>query len=371
MELLKNLIVLAAGGTGGHVFPAEALASELTNRGFRLSLITDHRGGVLGNLEIHRIRAGAIAGKSFSALLRNGPELAIGTLQSWSLLKKLQPRAVVGFGGYASVPTMLAATFGNYNSIIHEQNAVLGRANRLLASRVKRVATSFTSTRLVPNSALDKLVYTGMPVRPDVAAVRKMSYPELSNNGEIRLLVLGGSQGAHIFSEVVPEAISRLSADLKSRIFVSQQCRHEDLVRTRETYRRLSVNADLKSFFNDIPEQFARTHLLLSRAGASTVSETTTVGRPAILVPYPYAVDDHQTFNSHALDEVGGGWLMSQECFTPDSLAERLNSLLAVPKILKRAAGCAKSSGQPDAAVKLADAVCDLICENKNERRAA
>ena len=371
MEMSENLIVLAAGGTGGHVFPAEALASELIKRGFRLILITDRRGGALGNMETHRIRAGAIAGKKLTALLRNGPELAIGTLQSWSLLKKLQPRAVVGFGGYASVPTMLAATFGNYNSIIHEQNAVLGRANRLLVSRVKRVATSFKCTRLVPNSALNKVVYTGMPVRPDVAAVRKISYPELSNKGEIRLLVLGGSQGAHIFSEVIPEAISRLSADLKSRIFISQQCREEDMVGTREAYRRLAVNADLKSFFNDIPEQFARSHLLLSRAGASTVSEAMTVGRPAILVPYPFAVDDHQTFNSYALDEVGGGWLMSQESFTPDSLAERLNSLLAVPKLLNRAAGCAKSSGQPDAAVKLADAVCDLVGKEKNERRAA
>lgn len=371
MEISENLIVLAAGGTGGHVFPAEALAAELTKRGYRLSLITDYRGVALGNLETHRIRAGGIAGKNFTALLRNGPELAIGTLQSWSLLKKLKPRVVIGFGGYASVPTMLAATFCNYNSIIHEQNAVLGRANRLLASRVKRIATSFKCTRLVPNSALNKVVYTGMPVRPDFAAVRKIPYPDLSNKSEIRLLVLGGSQGAHIFSKVVPEAISRLSVELKSRIFISQQCRPEDLEKTRDIYRRLKVNVDLKSFFNDVPEQFARSHLLLSRAGASTVSEAVTVGRPAILVPYPYAVDDHQTFNSHALDEVGGGWLMAQESFTPDNLAERLSSLLTVPKILKQAANCVKNSGQPDAAVKLADAVCGLLRTDKNERRAA
>ena len=371
MKMSENLIVLAAGGTGVHVFPAEALASELTKRGFSLSLITDRRGGALGNLETHRVRAGGIAGKNFTALLRNGPELAIGTLQSWSLLKKLRPRAVIGFGGYASVPTMLAATFGNYNSIIHEQNAVLGRANRLLASRVKRIATSFKCTRLVPNSAQDKVVFTGMPVRPDVAVIRKNSYPELSYKGEIRLLVLGGSQGAHILSKIVPEAISRLDGDLKSRIFISQQCRKEDLVSTRDAYTRLGVNVDLKSFFNDIPEQFARSHLLLSRAGASTVSEATTVGRPAILVPYPYAVDDHQTFNAHALAEAGAGWLMSQESFTPNSLAERLSSLLAVPKILKQAAKCAKNIGQQDAAAKLADAVCDLICADNNERRAA
>tara|TARA_Y100001934_G_scaffold233547_1_gene283020 strand:+ start:289 stop:1398 length:1110 start_codon:yes stop_codon:yes gene_type:complete len=367
----ENLIVLAAGGTGGHVFPAEALASELTKRGFRLSLITDCRGSALGNLETHRIRAGGIAGKNLTALLRNGPELAMGTLQSWSLLKKLQPRAVIGFGGYASVPTMLAATFSNYNSIIHEQNAILGRANRLLASRVKRIATSFKETRLIPNSAIDKVVYTGMPVRPAVAAVRNIPYPELSDNSGVRLLVLGGSQGAHIFSAVVPEAISRLSADLRSRIFISQQCRSEDLGSTQDLFKRLDVNVELKSFFKDIPEQFAHSHLLLSRAGASTVSETMIVGRPAILVPYPHAVDDHQTYNAHALDEVGGGWLMLQEGFSPDNLAERLSSLLTVPKILKRAAECAKSSSQPDSAVKLADAVCDLICTDKKDRRVA
>jgi UDP-N-acetylglucosamine--N-acetylmuramyl-(pentapeptide) pyrophosphoryl-undecaprenol N-acetylglucosamine transferase len=371
MALSENLIVLAAGGTGGHVFPAEALAAELTRRGYRLCLITDRRGGILGNLETYRIRAGGIAGKNFSALLRSGPELAIGTIQSWSILKALKPRAVIGFGGYASVPTMLAATFGSYNTIIHEQNAVLGRANRFLASRVKRVATSFRGVRSIPKSALNKVVYTGMPVRPDVAAIRNIPYPELKNNGEIRLLVLGGSQGAHILSKVIPIAVSRLDADLKSRLFISQQCRPEDLDRTRDSFQRIEVNVKLESFFKDIPERFARSHLLLSRAGASTVSEAMTVGRPAILVPYPHAVDDHQTLNAHALDEVGGGWLMPQESFTPDGLAERLRSLFAAPRILIRAAECARNSGQPDAAVRLADAVCDLISKDENERRVA
>lgn len=371
MALSKNLIVLAAGGTGGHVFPAEALAAELTRRGYKLSLITDRRGGVLGNLETHRIRAGGVAGKNFTSLLRSGPELAIGTLQAWSLLKKLQPRAVIGFGGYASVPTMLASAFGSYNSIIHEQNAVLGRANRLLAGHVKRIATSFKGTRLVPKFALNKVVYTGMPVRPEVAAVRDVPYPELNSSGELRLLVLGGSQGAHVLSKVIPEAISRLGADLKSRLFISQQCRPEDLDSVRDSFKRIAVNVKLESFFSDIPELFMRSHLLLSRAGASTVSEAMTVGRPAILVPYPHAVDDHQTFNAHALDEVGGGWLMSEESFTPDGLAERLGSLLAVPRTLKCAAECARSSGQPDAAVRLADTVCDLIGKDGNERKVA
>lgn len=374
----NKLVVLAAGGTGGHVFPAEALAAEMTGRGYKLSLITDRRGdaygGALGGLETHRIRAGGVAGKSFAALLRSGPELAFGTLQSRSLLKRMQPRAVVGFGGYASVPTMMAAAFGGYNTVIHEQNAILGRANRLLATRVKRIATSFEGTRSLPETASDKVVRTGMPVRPMVSAMRDAPYPELGDSGDIRLLVLGGSQGASILSEVIPAAIGKIDEDLRSRLIITQQCRPEDLEAARAEYRKLSINAELDSFFNDIPERLANTHLVIGRSGASTVSEIMAVGRPAILVPYPYAVDDHQSFNAHALDEAGGGWLMSQETFTPDSLAERLQSLLRMPRVLTRAAQCAHAAGRPDAAASLADVVCELIGsngENDNGRRAA
>lgn len=378
MQTSDKLIVLAAGGTGGHVFPAEALAGEMIERGYRLSLITDRRGdaygGTLGDLETHRIRAGGVAGKKFVALLRSGPELAIGTLQSRSLLKRMRPLAVVGFGGYASVPTMLAATFGGYNTLIHEQNAVLGRANRLLASRVNKIATSFDKVRGLPEGSEKKVVRTGMPVRSIVTAVRDVPYPALDDESEIKILILGGSQGASILSEVIPEAIGKLDEPLRQRLHVTQQCRPEDLEKTRETYNRLSVNAELASFFDDIPERLAAAHLLISRSGASSVSEAMVVGRPAILVPYPHAVDDHQSFNAHALDDVGGGWLMAQPTFTPDALAERLQSLFSNPKILNRAASCAQRAGSPDAAIKLADAVCDLIGsngENDNTRRAA
>lgn len=370
-----KLIVLAAGGTGGHVFPAEALAEEMTSRGYKLNLITDRRGdaygGTLGDLETFRVRAGGVAGKRFTALLRSGPELAIGTLQSRSLLKRMKPRAVVGFGGYASVPTMLAATFGGYNTLIHEQNAVLGRANRLLASRVKRIATSFDGTRSIPEAAVSKVVQTGMPVRPVITAARDTPYPELSESNDIRLLVLGGSQGASILSEVIPEAIGRLDETLRARLNISQQCRAEDMDAVRGVYQRLSVKAELNNFFGDIPQRLAGAHLLISRAGASSVSEAMTVGRPAILVPYPHAVDDHQSYNAHALDEAGGGWLMAQDTFTPQALAERLQSLFRMPRVLTRAAQCARAAGHPDAAQKLADAVCELIGENDNGRRAA
>lgn len=369
-QTVDKLIVLTAGGTGGHVFPAEALAAELIERGYKLTLITDRRGGAyggtLGGLETHRVRAGGVAGKKLMALLRSGPELAIGTFQSRSLLKQMQPKAVVGFGGYASVPTMLAATFGGYNTLIHEQNAVLGRANRLLAGRVNRIATSFDGTRGLPEGASGKVVMTGMPVRPAIAAARDVSYPEIKEDGEIRLLILGGSQGASILSEVIPEAIGRLDEAMRRRLKITQQCRPEDIDNARASYKGLWVNAELSSFFDNIPERLAQAHLVISRAGASSVSEIMTVGRPAILVPYPHAIDDHQSYNAHALDDVGGGWLMSQNTFTADALSERLKYLIEKPNVLARAAMCAHKAGAPDAAVKLADAVCDMIGANGN-----
>lgn len=375
-----HLVILAGGGTGGHVFPAEALAEELTGRGCRLALITDRRGGAfkgaLEGIEIHRIRAGGIAGKSFSARLQSGPELAIGTWQARGLLKRLKPKAVIGFGGYASVPTMLAASFGGYQTAIHEQNAVLGRANRLLASRVDLIATSYVKSEGLPAEAGAKVKYTGMPIRAAIAAVGDRPYPALTADGAISLLVIGGSQGAHVFSSVVPEALGRLDEGLRARVRVSQQCRPEDLEQTRDHYQKLGMDADLKTFFDDFPERLAGAHLLIGRAGASTVAETLAAGRPSILVPYPFAIDDHQTRNAHAIEEAGAGWLMLEESFTCGNLGARLDSLLGLPAILEKAADCAKAAGTYDASKRLADMVCTLLPSNGadgpgSERRAA
>ncbi len=384
MTSRNPLVILATGGTGGHVFPAEALAEELTGRGCRLALITDRRGGAfegsLEGIDIHRIRAGGIAGKSFVARLQSGPELAIGTWQARGLLKRLKPKAVIGFGGYASVPTMLAASFGGYQTAIHEQNAVLGRANRLLASRVDRIATSYVKSEGLPAEAAAKVKYTGMPIRAAIAAVGGRPYPALTADGEISLLVIGGSQGAHVFSDVVPGALGRLDEGLRARVRVSQQCRPEDLEQTRDQYQKLGMDADLKTFFDDLPERLARAHRLIGRAGASTVAETLAAGRPSILVPYPFAIDGHQTRNAHAIEEAGAGWLMLEESFTRGNLAARLDSLLGLPAILEQAAECAKAAGTDDASERLADMVCTLLTQNGNgdgadgpgtERRAA
>lgn len=360
----RQLALLAAGGTGGHVFPAEALAQVLMDRGWRLGLVTDRRGhaygGTLGSLETFRIAAGGIAGRGLGSKLRAVAELGLGVIQARAILKREKPAVVVGFGGYASVPTMVAATWLGIPTAIHEQNGVLGRANRLLAARVRRIATSYAHVRHIDAAWTAKVVHTGMPVRAAIAALRDTPYPAMAEDQPIRLLVLGGSQGARVLSEVMPAALAALPEGLRSRLQVSQQCRPEDLDAVRAAYAGTGIDATLDSFFADVPERMAAAHLVVARSGASTVAELTALGRPAILVPYPHAIDDHQTANARAVDEAGGAWLMPQTAFTSDALAGRLESLFTQPGTLARAAGCARAAGRPDAASLLADLVAAL-----------
>ena len=362
---IRPLIVLAAGGTGGHVFPAEALAATLLERGYRLALVTDRRGqsygGTLGKLDTHRIAAGGVTGRGKLASLRALAEIGIGVLQARLLLARLKPAVVVGFGGYASVPTMVAASLRGIPTAIHEQNAVLGRANRLLASRVRRVATSYAYVAHIDERLTAKVVHTGMPVRTAIAALRGTQYPPLGTTDPLRLLVLGGSQGARVLSEVIPAAIALLPESLRGRLEISQQCRPEDLDAVREAYGNANIAATLESFFTDVPERMSAAHLVIARSGASTVAELTALGRPSILVPYPHATDDHQTANAHAVDDVGAAWLMPQTAFTPEVLASRLESLFTQPGTLIRAAECASAAARPDAASRLADLVAELL----------
>ncbi len=365
-----RLIALTAGGTGGHVFPAEALAQELLHRGYRLALITDHRGrsyaGTLGQLQTFRISAGGIAGLGLLGKLSSACALVAGLVQARRLLRALKPAAAVGFGGYAAFPTMFAAGRLGVPAVVHEQNAVLGRANRMLASRVARIATSFDQVRFLGASA-DRAVPTGMPVRPAVAAMRDVPYPALDQR--IRLLIIGGSQGARVLSEVVPAALARLPEALRARLDVSQQCRPEDIEGVRAAYAGTGIAATLQSFFDDVPQRLAAAHLVIARSGASTVAELTAVGRPAILVPYPHATDDHQTDNAKAVAASGAAWLMPQSEFTIENLAARLQTLLSQPEHLAAAAGCARAAGTPDAAIRLADLVETLM--HKHEEVAS
>ena len=368
------LIVLSTGGTGGHIFPAQALAESLMERGYRLELITDRRDnaydGPLKKMNRHAIQAAGISGRGFAAKIGALGRLAAGYFQAQKLLRNLNPDVVVGFGGYATLPTLLAASHLNTKTAVQEQNAVLGRANRVLAPRATRVATAFKTTTFLRNADRSKAVWTGNPVRPEIVAVRGVPLPSLGPHTPIELLVIGGSQGASIFSRVVPDAIAALPDDLRLRVRITQQCRQEDLAQVRDHYAQAKIQADLSPFFNDIPQRLAAAHMLICRAGASTMAELTTAGRPAILVPYPHAIDDHQTVNAARLSDAGGAWMMPERDFTPMLLTGRLTSLLSVDSTLPMAARCAAQIGTPEATERLADVVAGIISANGNGKQA-
>jgi UDP-N-acetylglucosamine--N-acetylmuramyl-(pentapeptide) pyrophosphoryl-undecaprenol N-acetylglucosamine transferase len=351
-------IALTAGGTGGHVFPALALAEELCDRGHAVVFITDSRGGGFGDsagVAVHKISAGRL-GPGVVGKARGVAELALGYFQARAILRRVVPNAVIGFGSYASVPTMYAAARMGLPTLIHEQNAVLGRANRSIARRVGRIATAFERVSHLPSGGAQKVVRTGNPVRPAIVALGVQPYPDPAT-GCLRILVLGGSQGATVFSRIVPAAVGDLPPDLRGRLIIAQQCRAADLETARAAYAKLSVQVELAPFFADVPERLAQTHLMISRSGASTVAELTAAGRPAILVPFPHATDDHQTANARALADAGAGWLVPDRDDAAASLAARLRALLAQPEALVKAAAAARALGAPDAAHRLADEV--------------
>lgn len=352
-------MLLAAGGTGGHLFPAQALAAELERRGRRLVFVTDRRaanyGAALAGAEIHIVRSASPAGGLFRKA-QAALAILLGTLEARRILRRIKPAAAVGFGGYPSVPALLAARGLGLPTVIHEQNAVLGRANRLLAGRVRAVATAFVSTAglAIPH---ERIVHTGNPVRPAIAALAQARYAPPEEGRPIALLVLGGSQGAQIFGRVVPEAVALLPEPLKARLRIVQQCRPEDLTLAENRYRAAGVAAELSRFIEDVASALEDAHLVIARAGASTVAELAAAGRPALLVPYPFAADDHQSANARALEAVGGAWLVPQPAFTAEALAQKLDRLLNAPAELARAATAARLMGRPDAAQALADLV--------------
>jgi len=358
-------ILLAAGGTGGHLFPAEALAHELISRGLAVDLVTDERGQGFGDklpqVTVHRIAAGGVAGKSTATRAQNMLQLGIGYLQSRRLIKRLKPSVAVGFGGYPSVPPLLAAQHAGIGTLLHEQNAVAGRANRFLLKRASKVATSFAKVRFLDQLPADRRSLTGNPVRPDIAAIAAQPYATPSAGGSFNLLVVGGSQGARVFGELMPPTLAALPAELRARLKLTQQCRAEDLEKVAALYRQMNLAVELQPFFRDIPARLATTHLLVSRAGASTVAELTAAGRPAVMVPLPQSIDDHQAANAAALAEAGGGWIAPQKDFDAARLAGLLTDLITHPAKLAAAAEVARRLGRRDAAVALADLVIGLL----------
>ena len=351
------LFVLAAGGTGGHLFPAQALSALLVERGAGVHLATDRRGdafaAAMPGVGISQIGAGRFDRGAIRSV-HGLAEMALGIFQARRLLRRLMPAAVVGFGGYASVPTVLAAAQLGLPTMIHEQNAVLGRANRLLARRIGRIATGFADTAGLRPAERARAVYTGNPVRPAIRDAAAVPYRPSVAGEAIELLVLGGSQGARIFADLVPPALASLPADLRSTLRVSQQARPEDCARVSAQFAASGIAAEVRSFFDDVPERLARAQLAICRAGASTVAELAAVGRPALLVPYPHAAADHQTANARAFAAAGAGWAIAQSTLTEERLAGLLAERLADAAGLAEAAARARSFARPDAAERLA-----------------
>jgi UDP-N-acetylglucosamine--N-acetylmuramyl-(pentapeptide) pyrophosphoryl-undecaprenol N-acetylglucosamine transferase len=352
---VSAVYVLAAGGTGGHLFPAEAVARLLAARGGAVHLLTDRRADAFAaavpGVTIDLVRAGRFGGGPLNTAV-GFAALALGMVQARRLLRRLAPAAVIGFGGYPSVPTMLAAAQLGLPTVIHEQNAVFGRANRLLAPRARVIATGFGAVQGLRPADQRRTVHTGNPVRPAIRAVGAAPYAPPT--GTIELLVTGGSQGARVFAEVLPAALELLPAELRARLRVSQQARPEDKDAVIARYRERAIVAEIESFFADMPARLARAHLVICRAGASTIAELAAAGRPAILVPYPHAMDDHQAANAAQFAAAGGGWAIAQGEFTAPALAERLTALLADPAALASAAAAARGFARDDAAEQLA-----------------
>jgi UDP-N-acetylglucosamine--N-acetylmuramyl-(pentapeptide) pyrophosphoryl-undecaprenol N-acetylglucosamine transferase len=357
----KPLILLAAGGTGGHLFPAEALGVELMRRGFRVRLATDARAlrysGLFSRDTIDVVPSETVRSRNPLSLARTGVMLAAGMAVAVHLLRKLKPAAVVGFGGYPTLPPLVAARLLGIPGIIHDANAVLGRANRFLSSRVSAIATSLPGVLDRDPELASKTTTVGTPMRPAILAASAVKYVGPEPSGPFRLLVTGGSQGARVMADIVPPAIEKLEPSLWSRLVLTQQVREEDMTRVRAVYDRLKINAELAPFFTDLPARLAANHLVISRSGAGTVAELAAIGRPSILVPLPGAIDQDQFANAGVLSEAGGGLRIVQSEFTPDRLAAEISALAAEPAKLAAMADAARKAGRLDAAERLADLV--------------
>jgi UDP-N-acetylglucosamine--N-acetylmuramyl-(pentapeptide) pyrophosphoryl-undecaprenol N-acetylglucosamine transferase len=352
--------VLAAGGTGGHMIPAHALAEELRRRGHRVALVTDDRGaripGLFEGVQVHVLPAGRLGGGPL-AWLKAAQSIFTGRAMALRLYETFRPSAVIGFGGYPALPALLAAQRDRIPTLIHEQNAVLGRVNRLMASRVAAVATAYDKVDRLGSGLGGKVHVVGNPVRDEVLALREQPYPALTEDGIFRLLVTGGSQGATILSAVVPDGLGLLPEHFRRRLQVTQQCRAEDIEEVRAKYARLGIPADLATYIADMPEKLAWAHLVIARAGASTIAELTAAGRPAILIPLPSATDNHQMANAREMAKAGGARTIAQSRFAPIELAKQMQKLGLDPEALANAAARARAVGRPNAASDLADLV--------------
>lgn len=358
---MSKHFVLAAGGTGGHMVPAAALAAELTRRGHHVALVSDARGvrfpGLFEGIQTHVLPAGRFQAKRPLGWASAAREMWRGRAMARELYRTFKPAAVVGFGGYPAFPALLAAFADGIPTAVHEQNAVLGRVNRLVAGRVDAIATSYEPTQRLKAKYAGKVHRVGNPVREAVLALRAKPYPLLEEDGIFRVLVTGGSQGASVLSQVVPDGLAMLPVTFRRRLQVTHQARIEDIDAARAKYAEHQIAADLSTYIADMPAELAWAHLVIARAGASTLAELTAAGRPAILVPLPSATDDHQTANAREMTEAGGARTIPQDQFTAKELAKQMQKLGLDPAALENAAGRAKGCGRPNAVGDLADLV--------------
>lgn len=360
----SKTIFLAAGGTGGHIFPAIALAEELKLRGYTCVLVTDLRtqkylADYKDKISFEFIPVkypyGSFKNKFFGALSQ-----ITSYYKAKKLIKKHKPLCVVGFGGYPSFPTLYAGIKKNVRTIVHEQNSLLGKANQMLSEKVSHIATSFPEVSGIESKFISKVVYTGNPTRPAIQAIRNFPYPEFSANSNLHILVTGGSQGASVFSNIIPEALKILPNEYRKRIRIDQQCRASDIEQVKTTYSELGINSELATFFSDIPNRMAACHLVICRSGASSLSEVSVAGRPAIMVPLPNAKDNHQMINANSYEDLGAGWVIPEESFTAEELAFRVENFFKMPETLIETAEKSKQAGIFNADKKLADLVENL-----------
>ncbi len=359
-------ILISAGGTGGHMSPASALASDLLGRGYRVELITDNRGmqfsSMFEGLAIHIVRSGTaragIMGKVKGAL-----NLGLGILHALRLVSSLNPDLVVGFGGYPSVPAVFAAQKLNIPTILHEQNAIIGKANAFLAPNAERIALSMRAISGLEGDEKYRSVITGNPVRPEISVLYDDEYEALSDESDMRILVMGGSLGATVFSDIVPKSMARLSEEYRTRLKIVQQCRKVDIEAVRAIYKDAGIDAQLSVFFDDVAGELQKAHLVIARSGASTVAEVSIAGKPAIYVPYPHHKDQQQKKNAIAISDTGGAWVMEEVVFTEDALLAKIEGFFQNPQSLSKAAINAKSCGKPDAAKKLGNLVTAIVAD--------
>ncbi len=361
----EAFVMLAAGGTGGHLFPAQALAEELSRRGVAVELATDERGDRYGTgfpaRKLHQIASATLSGRSPGAMAATGMKLTRGVASAFKLMGRSRPAVAVGFGGYPSFPPLLAARMRGIPTVLHEQNAVLGRANRMLAKRVTAIATSFEPNAMLPEDLVGKARFTGNPVRAAVIEAASIPYVAPQSDGPFHLLVFGGSQGARFFSDSVPPALALLSDQLRARMIVIQQARAEDVERVIAAYAAFGIHAEIEPFFAELPRLMAASHLVIGRAGGSSVAELAVIGRPSILVPLPHAIDNDQLRNARSLSAAGAAVLIEQSALTPERLAAEIEGLANEPDRLSGAAAAAKALGRPDAVQRLADLVHELM----------